>query len=311
LRAAGPARRSCVPLRTAAVLGGGAVGRVLLPALRAAGLRVLAAWSRSPHGSGFRTGPLPRSIALADVVLMPVADQALGPLCARLTREGLLRPGQLVVHLAGALDLLPLAPALAAGASTGSLHPLCAIAPGSGPAALAGAACGIDGSDRIARARLFALARALGLRPIGVVGQRPLYHAACVLAAGAQVALFAEALGVFRAATRASEAAARDALLPLSLGALAALRRRRPPEALTGPVARGDAVTVRAHLSALAARAPAAAELYRWLGCAALALLESSERLQPRSRAVLRKALAERAMLPPPTARSSGGRTTR
>jgi predicted short-subunit dehydrogenase-like oxidoreductase (DUF2520 family) len=73
---------------------------------------------------------------------------------------------------------------------------------------------------------------------------RALYHAAAVLAAGAQVALFAEAVRAFRQATGARQAAARAALLPLALGALA-------KGAITGPAVRGDHATIAAHRKAL------------------------------------------------------------
>jgi predicted short-subunit dehydrogenase-like oxidoreductase (DUF2520 family) len=80
---------------------------------------------------------------------------------------------------------------------------------------------------------------------------RALYHAAAVLAAGSQVALFSEAVRAFRRATGASEPAARAALLPLALGALEKLRSRSASAALTGPAVRGDHQTIAAHRKAL------------------------------------------------------------
>jgi predicted short-subunit dehydrogenase-like oxidoreductase (DUF2520 family) len=80
---------------------------------------------------------------------------------------------------------------------------------------------------------------------------RPLYHASAVLAAGAQVALFSEAVRAFRKATRASDAQARAALLPLALGALAKLRDMPAASAITGPAARRDLRTIASHRSAL------------------------------------------------------------
>ena len=96
------------------------------------------------------------------------------------------------------------------------------------------------------------LARRLGMHPIATRGRsRALYHAAAVLAAGGQVALFAEAVRAFRAATGATEPAARAALLPLTLGALEQLRTHPPARAITGPAVRGDRATIRAHRKAL------------------------------------------------------------
>jgi predicted short-subunit dehydrogenase-like oxidoreductase (DUF2520 family) len=90
------------------------------------------------------------------------------------------------------------------------------------------------------------------MRPIATRDRsRALYHAAAVLAAGSQVALFAEAVRAFRKATGASEPEARAALLPLALGALEKLRAHPPAAALTGPAVRGDLETISAHRKAL------------------------------------------------------------
>jgi len=264
--------------RTAAVLGGGAVGSVLLPALRTHGVRVVAAWSRSPKTPQWRTGALPRAMREAELVLLAVADAAIAPLCAQLVAERLVGPGQIVAHLAGALDLTALAPALGAGARIGSLHPLRAVPPGSRGDALAGSAAGIDGSDEEARGQLTALALALGMHPFPAAGSRALYHAAAVLAGGAQVALFAEAVRAFQVATGSTEADARAALLPLARGALDGLAAREPSHAITGPVPRGDAATLAAHLRALDGHDARTAALYRQLARVALTLVRSSGR---------------------------------
>src|SRR5207237_9510198 len=129
----------------------------------------------------------------------------------------------------------------------GSLHPLRAVPPRSGPGILRGAAAGIAADGWEARERLAAVARALGMDPIEVAGSRPLYHAAAMLSAGATVALFARAVEVFQEATGVPEEVARRALLPLATGALSALARQRPEQVLTGPIPRGDASTISVH----------------------------------------------------------------
>jgi predicted short-subunit dehydrogenase-like oxidoreductase (DUF2520 family) len=227
-------------IQTAAVLGGGAVARALLDALPAAGVRVLASWNR---GSGLEPPPL-RDV---DVVLLAVSDQAIASVCRRLEVGGT----QLVAHLAGALGLSPLRSARLKGARTGSVHPLRAFTRGE-IHDFRGATAGIIGSDSSASADLAALASRLGMVPLmTTAGSRALYHAAAVLAAGGQVALFAEAVRAFRKATGASEPEARNALLPLALGALEKLGREPPEAVLTGPATRGDQATIDAHRRAL------------------------------------------------------------
>lgn len=227
-------------IRTAAVLGSGAVARALVDALPAAGVEVRASWSRQ---SRIALPPL-REV---DLVLLAVSDGAVAEVCDALE----VGRGQLVAHLAGALGLRPLSSAQRKGARTGSLHPLRAFTAGEA-GSFSGAAAGIAGSDPSARRDLATLARRLGMRPLSTrEGSRALYHAAAVLAAGAQVALFSEAARAFREATGASEKEARAALLPLALGALEKLRELTPAAALTGPAARGDFATIRAHRAAL------------------------------------------------------------
>jgi predicted short-subunit dehydrogenase-like oxidoreductase (DUF2520 family) len=263
------------PLRSAAVLGAGAVGSALLDELPHAGVKVLAAWRRS---SGLEPPPL----LDVDLVLIAVPDSAVAEVCGRLE----VGPRQLVAHLAGALGLAPLRAARRKGARTGSLHPLRAFVRGH-QQSFDGAAAGIAGSDASAREQLAHLARRLGMMPVETGGRsRALYHAAAVLAAGGQVALFHEAVRAFRKATGASEPAARSALLPLTLGALEKLRGLPTAEALTGPAMRGDLETIAAHREALPAEL---LPLYDALTRTMLSLrpdvpLEHARRQRPRHR---------------------------
>ena len=232
--------------RSAAVLGLGAVGGALVHELPKAGVPVLLQWRRAD-------GALPSLVRKAALVLLAVPDGAVEGLCEQLAAAGLCGPKQLVVHLAGALPISPLQAAKRRGARTGSIHPLRAFVRG-GPTSFRGAACGISGSSPAALEELRALAGALGLTPVDAPdGSRALYHAGAVLSAGGEVALFAAATQAFQLATHCTEAEARRALLPLTLNALEKLSDRTPAEALTGPVARGDAATIRAHRAALPA----------------------------------------------------------
>jgi len=229
-------------IQTAAVLGGGAVARALLEALPGAGVRVLASWHR-------RSGLQPPPLRDVDIVLLAVSDLAIAEVCGRID----VGPGQLVAHLAGALGLSPLVSARRRGARTGSFHPLRPFTR-DGTRGFGGFAAGISASDESAREDLAQLAVRLGMTPLSTTDKsRPLYHAAAVLAAGGQVALFAEAVRTFRHATGLSEPQARTALLPLALGALEKLWHEPPERAITGPAARGDLETVASHRKALSA----------------------------------------------------------
>ncbi|MEP6692263.1 MAG: DUF2520 domain-containing protein, partial [Gemmatimonadaceae bacterium] len=100
------------------------------------------------------------------------------------------------------------------------------------------------------------------------------YHAAAVIAANFPAVLLAAGERVLESIGVAS-GAAREALLPLLVAAVENLRGRPASEALTGPIARGDVATVRAHLEALAGDARAL-EVYRVMSVSAVELARAS-----------------------------------
>ncbi|HEV2132134.1 MAG TPA: Rossmann-like and DUF2520 domain-containing protein [Longimicrobiaceae bacterium] len=199
---------------------------------------------------------LPDLLALASLhpdptgVLLAVPDAAVEEVAARLA-ESELPPGIPVLHLSGTLELEVLAPLARVGYSVGVLHPLAAVAdPVEGAQRLRGAWFGIEGegaalalAERIVHA---AEGHALRLQP----SMRPLYHAAAVFASNYLVALLGVAERLM-ARAGVSQAEARAALTQLAAGALAGVAERGPAAALTGPIARGDAGTVRLHLARL------------------------------------------------------------
>src|SRR5206468_1909518 len=109
------------------------------------------------------------------------------------------------------------------------------------------------------------LAADLGALPLRITAnQRALYHAAASLVSNGAVGLMAlgadlwEPLGLDRAA-------AVRALLPLLQGTVRNLEGLGIPDALTGPIVRGDGGTVTRHVEALAAF-PTHLAVYRALG---------------------------------------------
>ena len=106
---------------------------------------------------------------------------------------------------------------------------------------------------------------------------KPLYHAAAVMASGNVTALFDVALEML-ADCGLTRRQAQSALLPLLASAVRNLEELDPVRALTGTFARGDLETVKRHLAALKNN-KAALELYRLLGLRSLDLAAS--RLDP------------------------------
>ncbi|MBM3667199.1 MAG: DUF2520 domain-containing protein, partial [Actinobacteria bacterium] len=158
---------------------------------------------------------------------------------------------KLVGHPSGAGTLAALEPAFAAGAATFSLHPLQTFPDGA--TSVEGTPAAVAGSDDGAAAFARALGERLGMRPFDVPEeQRAAYHAAACMASNFLVALQEASAELL---SRAGVEDARELLAPLVLRT-AANWAERGPEALTGPIARGDRETVERHRAALAELAP-------------------------------------------------------
>jgi len=196
----------------------------------------------------------------ADVVFLAVPDGAVAALCAALPW----RMHHGAAHCSGALGLDALAPATAAGARAGCLHPLQSFpARRAEPERFRGITCGVEGTGGLGDL-LERMASDLGARAIRLEGvDRAAYHAAAVFASNDVVALMAAARRAWALAGLPPETA-REALAPLLTAVAGNLTRLDPEAALTGPIARGDLGTVETHLAALAAL-PDLQALYRTL----------------------------------------------
>lgn len=263
-----------------AIVGAGRAGLALGQALTDSGavrrLTFIGRSSRPPDHPLFRDAgaivsyrPGYHSLAAdpPSAVLLAVPDGVIANAAAELARSALERSTP-VLHLSGAFGARLLDPLTALGHPTGSLHPLVALADADAASLLRGAWYAIEGApdaERIARA----LVERLGGRILTVPsGGKPLYHAAAVTASNFVVALLGVAEQWMEQAGVPPESA-RPALCALAFSAIQNVSRRGPEEALTGPVARGDVATVRAHLAALS---PRETHLYSVLALAALDL---------------------------------------
>jgi predicted short-subunit dehydrogenase-like oxidoreductase (DUF2520 family) len=252
--------------RSVAVVGGGCVGRTFGRLLRRAGYAVGPVVCRSAArareavafiGAGEPCTQPAAAARGADWVLLSVPDDAIEPLARTL------RTDARVVHFCGTLPSSVLAPT---GGRVGAIHPLRSFAdPAVAAEAFPGTFCLWEGEEPEALERLV---RECGGRPIRVRSDgKPFTHAGAVFASNYVVAMVETAVGLFeRAGVSRSEAL--EPLLGLLGGTLENLRRVGLPQALTGPIARGEVGTVRAHLAAM--EAAGLADLYRTLGRAAL-----------------------------------------
>jgi predicted short-subunit dehydrogenase-like oxidoreductase (DUF2520 family) len=211
------------------------------------------------------------------VVFLAVPDPAVRALASELGAARLPDPAAIaVVHLSGALGLEALSGAAEAGHPVGSFHPLQSFPQPRPPDAFRGSLVAVDASTSELLEALAALAVRLGATPRRVPDEhRRLYHAAAVVASNYLVALTAQAAAILeRCGWNRQEALA--ALLPLERGVLANLESQGLPEALIGPIRRGDPETVAGHLAALDQAGGLPAEVYRILGMAALELAQEA-----------------------------------
>jgi predicted short-subunit dehydrogenase-like oxidoreductase (DUF2520 family) len=264
-----------------AILGFGRAGEALAREFSLAGCNLIGAWNRSPrriHPDLKGHFPLhsgtpapPRAlIDAADVLILAVHDSAIATLGAALRPP----PGTVLLHLSGALTADAFGP-LPPDVHGGCYHPLQSFRSDHAPALpVPPYWLALDGEPR-ALAVGRALAEATGhpsivLDPAG----KAAYHAAAVMTSGCMVALMSAATEALSAAGVA-EAARWPLLWPLAVGTLANLADGDFAGTLTGPVARGDALTTKRNLAALAGL-PEVAELYRALGLRALELAEEA-----------------------------------
>ncbi|HUG42156.1 MAG TPA: DUF2520 domain-containing protein [Longimicrobiales bacterium] len=203
----------------------------------------------SEHVS-YRTGvgPLPEGIT---VLILAVPDDALHGVANEAAMAGHAPPNCVAFHLSGALSTDVLGALHGAGYSLGSLHPLQTVAdPWSGADRLRGCSYALAG-EPAALATGREIVSALGGRALIVPPTlRPVYHAAAVFASNYVVAA-ASVVARTLAEAGVSEQDAIAAALPLMRGTLDNIEQLGFGAALTGPVARGDADTVRLHLSRL------------------------------------------------------------
>lgn len=270
------------------VVGAGRLGTALATGLAGSGWRV-AVHARGPRGRAAlrRRGIASSRLADAgrfDLVFLAVPDAEVEAAARSVAPH--LRRGQVVAHGSGALPLAPLAIVRARGAHAGSLHPMQALA--GGPLA-AGVTAALDG-DRAALRLLSGVARDLRLSPVRVPERgRVLYHAASSIAANLCMAL-ADLAAETWVAAGAPRRRAVAAIVPLLRGAVENLASRGLPEALTGPVSRGDVQTVARHLRALGGDD---AEVYRLLS-RRLVRVALRGGLDPRKAEAVRRALRRR-----------------
>lgn len=249
------------------VVGAGRVGTALAAALRRRGHQVVAASAISDQSRrrialrlpGTPVLPPEAVVTQADLVLVTVPDDVLPGLAAGLASTGVAVDGRLVAHASGRHGLAVLDPVTRRGALPLALHPVMTFTGRADDVErLAGICFGVTAPEPL-RTVAEALVVEMGGEPVFIPEERrDLYHAALATTANYLVTLVAEASDLLRHAGAADPA---KMLGPL-LGATLDNVLRLGDAGLTGPVARGDAETVAAHVAALRASGSPALPAY-------------------------------------------------
>jgi predicted short-subunit dehydrogenase-like oxidoreductase (DUF2520 family) len=249
------------------VVGAGRAGTAMAVSLARAGHRVVAASAVSQESLRRIGRSLPDAeitspeqvVASANLVLLTVPDDALPDLVTGLAATGTQLEGRLLAHASGRHGLAVLDPAVREGALPLALHPVMTFTGRPDDVdKMTGISFGVTAPDLL-RPVAEALVVEMGGEPVFIAEElRGLYHAGLASAANHLVTLVASASDLLRDAGVPDPARMLGPLLYAALENALALGDL----ALTGPVARGDAKTVAAHVEVLGTAAPEALGAY-------------------------------------------------
>ncbi len=210
----------------------------------------------------------------AEILFIATSDGAIATVAQELAEAGSFKSGQLVLQMSGALTSEVLRPAAEQGAICLSVHPLQSFA-------------AVEQAINILPGSVFSIEGDPEGFPLGaqlvadLEGEffyidkqaKPLYHAGACVVSNYLVTLIDLGQRLF-AAAGIPEDKAFTGLLPLIEGTLKNIGKLGIPQALTGPIARGDTATIEKHLATMEQKAPELLGLYRFLGCQTVEVAE-------------------------------------
>lgn len=250
------------------VVGTGRAGSVLGAALKRAGhqvkactavsdLSILRAESLLP---GVPITTIDVAVADRDLILLTVPDDVLAQVVAGLAVTNAVSPGTFVMHASGRFGIEALRPLTEQGCLPLALHPVMTFT-GTSIDLNRLSACpfGVT-THQTLRPVAETLVMEMGGEPVWVPEEnRGLYHAALTFGANNLMTLVNQTTELLGAAGISNP----KALVAPLLGASLDNALRNGDNALTGPIARGDAGTVQEHLKVLGQFDPTVVQAYR------------------------------------------------
>jgi predicted short-subunit dehydrogenase-like oxidoreductase (DUF2520 family) len=218
-------------------------------------------------------------LSAADITLITTPDSQIIETSEALANTASLKKGSIIMHCSGALTSDALIAVKNKGCWVVSCHPIRSFA--SAPDSIndySTTYCAIEG-DKEAVDLVDSLFTSFGsiLFPIEKE-KKSLYHAAGVFASNYVVTLANLALSCMKGAG-VNQEIAMHAITSLMKGTLLNLEKSKAPEkSLTGPIQRGDVLTIKKHLNALID--PNAKKIYEELGRATLLLTSHQQTIK-------------------------------
>ena len=280
------------------VVGTGRAGSVIGAALKRAGHQVKACTAVTDLSKLRAEALLPgvailsieETVADRDLILLSIPDDVLAQVVSGLAATNAVSPGTFVLHLSGRYGIDILRPLTELGCLPLALHPVMTFT-GTSIDLNRLSACpfGVTTHPTL-RPVAETLVMEMGGEPVWVPeASRSLYHAALTFGANNLITLVNQTSELLESAGITNPEALVAPLLSASLdNAL-----RNGDSALTGPIARGDAETVREHLRVLAIFDPAVTQAYRSLARLTAVRALASGALQPQSAENLLAMLAD------------------
>ncbi|MFO7560258.1 MAG: Rossmann-like and DUF2520 domain-containing protein [Desulfobacterales bacterium] len=270
------------------IVGCGKVGTILARQMQSSGYPLIGLASRSLSSAKKvadetetkRFSDIPWEVTTsADIVFITTPDGSIQESSRKIAENKGFKQNAVVLHCSGALPSTILASAKTCGASIGSMHPLQSFATSNVDTnPFKGIIAAIEGEeDAVHVARQIAA----DLEAISLTiktDAKTLYHAAAVVASNYLVALQDLAFQLLQISGIPTKRAF-QVLGPLINGTLSNIEKVGTVKALTGPIVRGDAETVKKHVDEISSMAPELLTLYRTLGRHTVTIAESGGNL--------------------------------
>lgn len=199
------------------------------------------------------TAMIKEAARLAKIIFITTKDGQIESTCERLVRDGIIDNSHTVVHTSGAIGLDALKAAVEIGTGVVSLHPMQSFAE------IEFAIDKIPGSffgvttlgDNKSRDVAISIIEELGGTPIDIADEnKTIYHAAACAASNYLVTLL-DLVRQLLNTTEIPDDLAMDTIMPLVKGTISNIEAVGTEQALTGPIARGDADTISRHIDQL------------------------------------------------------------